>query len=190
LLSQVRGELRVALSFQDKQAIVAEVEQIAEGAISLVVADYRGLSVGQMTQLRQQAREAQVSLQVVRNTLAKRAFKGTNFECVEDILEGPSIFGFAKNEPSAVARLFRDFIKKNKKFEVKALAVGDQYYDASHLESIASLPTRDEAFSLLAGTLMAPMTKLARTLAEPHTSLARALNAVHESRANQTANAE
>lgn len=165
----------MALNLEDKKAIVAEVSEVASGAISLVVADYRGLDVPAMTKLRIKARENGVYLRVIRNTLARRAFKGTDLECMDSVLVGPLLFGFAQNEPGAAARLFKDFAKENESFQVKALSVSGQFYDASHLDAVAALPTRKEALSKLAATLMAPATKLVRTIAEPHSSLVRAL---------------
>ena len=170
----------MALNFEDKKAIVAEVTDAASGSISLVVADYRGLSVPEMTDLRNKAREADVYLKVVRNTLAKRALQGTDFECMEAVLGGPLIFGFAKNEPGSAARLFKNFSKDHKALEVKGLSVAGQFYDADQLDAVASLPSRDEALAQLAATLLAPATKLARTIQEPAGMLARALNALEE----------
>ncbi len=166
----------MALNLEGKKAIVAEVSVMASKAISLVVADYRGLSGDAMTNLRYKAREKGVSLKVIRNTLARRAFQGTSFECMDKALVGPLIFGFAENEPGAAARLFKDFAKENASFQVRALSVAGQFYEARHLDTVASLPTRLEALSMLAGTLMAPATKLVRTLAEPHTRVVRALD--------------
>ena len=171
----LEGELKVALNLEDKKAIVAEVSEVASGAMSLVVADYRGLDVPAMTKLRIKARENGVYLRIIRNTLARRAFKGTELECMESALVGPLVFGFAQNEPGAAARLFKDFAKENETFEVKALSVAGQYYGAEHLDAVAALPTRKEALSKLAATLMAPATKLVRTIAEPHSMLVRAL---------------
>lgn len=166
----------MALNLESKKAIVAEVSGEASGAVSLVVADYRGLDVPAITALRSKARERGVYLRVIRCTLARRALKGTDFECMEDALVGPLIFGFAKNEPSAAARLFKEFAKDNATFEVKALSVAGKFYEASQLDRVASLPTKDEALSQLAAVLLAPVTKLVRTIAEPHSSLVRALN--------------
>jgi large subunit ribosomal protein L10 len=165
----------VALNLENKKAIVAEVSEVASKTLSLVVADYRGLDVPAMTDLRTKARQNGVYLRVIRNTLARKAFKGTELECMEDALVGPLIFGFAQNEPGAAARLFKDFAKANEAFEVKALSVAGQFYDAKQLDAVASLPTRMEALSQLAATLMAPATKLVRTIAEPHSMLVRAL---------------
>ncbi|MCS5710256.1 50S ribosomal protein L10 [Candidatus Berkiella aquae] len=166
----------MALNLEDKKAIVAEVSNVANEAISLVVAEYRGLSVPAMTSLRKQARDNGIYLRVIRNTLARKALTGTNFECMSDALVGPLVFGFAKNEPGAAAKLFKEFAKTNDLFQVKALSVAGQYYDASKLDAVASLPTRLEALSQLAATLLAPATKLVRTIAEPHSGLVRALD--------------
>jgi len=165
----------VALNLENKKAIVAEVSEVASKAITLVVADYRTLDVPAMTELRQKARQNRVYLRVIRNTLARKAFKGTSFECMEASLVGPLLYGFAENEPSAVARLFKDFGKNRESFQVKALSVAGQLYNANQLNAVASLPSRNEAYAQLAATLLAPVTKLVRTLAEPHSSLVRAL---------------
>lgn len=166
----------VALNIEGKKAVVAEVSKVANSALSLAVAEYRGIDAAKMTKFRQDAREKGVCLKVIRNTLAIKAFKGTELECIEPALVGPLLFGFALNEPGAAARLFKEFAKGNNAFQVKALSVAGQYYDAKHLDAVASLPTRIEALSKLAGTLLAPVTQLARTLAEPHSSLVRALD--------------
>lgn len=165
----------MALNLENKKAIVAEVSKVASSAISLVVAEYRGIDVPAMTQLRADARQNGVDLRVMRNTLARRAIEGTDFECMQDALVGPLIYGFAENEPSAAARLFKEFAKGREAFVVKALSVAGQYYDASQLDTVASLPTLKEALGMLASVMMAPATKLVRTIAEPHSGLVRAL---------------
>ena len=165
----------MALNLEAKKAIVAEVSEVASKALSLAVADYRGLDVPAMTALRKQARENNIYLRVIRNTLARKAFKGTDLECMDEVLIGPLIYGMSESEPGAPARLFKDFSKDNQAFEVKALSVAGQFYDATHLDTVASLPSRKEALSMLAGVLMAPATKLVRTIAEPHSGLVRAL---------------
>lgn len=166
----------MALNFEDKKEIVAEVSEVAKNAISLVVADYSGLSAPALTALRHQARERGIYIRVIRNTLARRAFKDTDLECMDSVLVGPLLYGFSKDEPGAAARLFKEIVKKHEKFEVKALAVAGQFYDASHLDSVASLPSRHEALSMLAGVFLAPVTKLVRTINEPATMLVRALD--------------
>lgn len=153
----------MALGLEDKKAIIAEVSETASNALSLVIADARGVSVTDMTELRAKARENKVVLRVVKNTLAKRAFKETEFECVEEALVGPSIFGFSMEDPGAAARLFKDFSKENDKFDVKALSVSGQMLDNTQIDVLASLPTLDQALSMLANVMLAPITKLTRT---------------------------
>ena len=153
----------MALGLEDKKAIIAEVSETASNALSLVIADSRGVTVTDMTALRAKAREDNVVLRVVKNTLAKRALKETEFECVEEALVGPSIFGFSMEDPGAAARLFKDFSKENDNFEVKALSVSGQMLDNSQIDVLASLPTRDQALSMLCNVMLAPITKLTRT---------------------------
>jgi len=170
----------VAIALEDKKAIVAEVNETATNALSLVIADARGVSVDGMTALRREARDNKVTLRVVRNTLAKRAFEGTEYECVSDALVGPSLFGFSMEDPGAAARLFKDFAKTNNKFEVKVLAVSGQMLGAEQLDVLAKLPTREEALSMLMSVMQAPVTKLARTMNEVPGKLVRTLAAVRE----------
>lgn len=168
------------LKLEQKKAIVAEVADVAGQALSVVAADYRGLTVSEMTGLRMQARKNGVKLRVVRNTLARRAFQGTTHESLANALVGPVLLAFAKEEPAASARLFRDFAKTNEKLKVKALSLGGQLYGSEHLETIAKLPTRQEAIGRFASVLQAPITKLACTLNEIPTKLARALSQVRD----------
>jgi len=170
----------VAIGLEDKKAIVAEVNETAANALSLVIADSRGVTVGAMDALRKQARETGVSLRVVCNTLAKRAVQGTEFECISEALTGPSLFGFSMEDPGAAARLFKDFAKAQDQFEVKALSVGGQLLDAGQLDRLATLPTRDQALSILMSVLLAPVTKLARTFNEVPTKVTRAVAAVRD----------
>ena len=150
----------MAIRLDDKKAIVAEVNETATSALSLVIADARGVTVDGMTALRKDARENSVTLRVVRNTLAKRALVGTDYECVNDSLVGPSLFGFSMEDPGAAARLFKDFAKENKHFEVKALAVSGQILGADQLDVLAKLPTREQALSMLMSVMQAPVAKL------------------------------
>jgi large subunit ribosomal protein L10 len=170
----------VAIGLEDKKAIVAEVNETATSALSLVIADARGVTVGGMTALRKDARESSVTLRVVRNTLAKRALEGTEYECVTDSLSGPSLFGFSMEDPGAAARLFKDFSKENKAFEVKVLAVSGQMLGAEQLDVLAKLPTRDQALSLLMSVMKAPATKLVQTMNEVPGKLVRTLAAVRD----------
>ncbi len=170
----------MAIGLDDKKAIVAEVNETATSALSLVIADSRGVTVDGMTALRQTARDNQVTLRVVRNTLAKRALEGTEYECVSDSLAGPSLFGFSMEDPGAAARLFKDFSKENDDFEVKALAVSGQLMGADQLDVLAKLPTRDQALSMLMSVMKAPVTKLVQSMNEVPGKLVRTLAAVRD----------
>ena len=170
----------MAIGLEDKKAIVASVNETAANALSLVIADARGVTVGSMDALRKEARANGVRLQVVRNTLAKRAMQGTEFECVETVLVGPSLFGFSMEDPGAAARLFKDFGKENEAFEIKALSVGGKLLEASQIDALAKLPTRDEALAMLARVTLAPVTKLAQTLNEVPSKVTRVVAAVRD----------
>ncbi len=168
------------IRLEDKKAIVADVNETAANALSLVIADARGVTVGAMDALRKQARENGVSLRVVRNTLAKRAIEGTDFECVSDALVGPSIFGFSMEDPGAAARIFKDFAKEQDKFEIKALSVGGKLLEAGQIDALAKLPTLEQALGQLASVMIAPVTKLVRTFNEVPTKVTRVVAAVRD----------
>lgn len=156
----------MTLRLEDKKEIVAAVNQAASGAFSAVVADYRGLTVEQMTKLRTKARENNVYLRVVRNTLARRAFEGTGFAILGDSLVGPTIIGLSmsENDMGAAARLFKDFAKENQQFELKTAAYDGKLFKASEIDVLASLPNREQALSMLASVLQAPVSKFGRLL--------------------------
>ena len=168
----------MAMKLEQKQEIVAEVNQAANSALSAVVSDYRGLTVSQMTQLRAKARESGVYLKVIRNTLARRAVAGTEFECLKPALVGPLVLGFSLEDPGSVGRLFKDFVKANEVMVVKAVAVGGTLYGAKDLDRLATLPTKDQAISMLMSTMKAPVGKFVRTLAEPTAKFVRTVKAV------------
>ncbi len=170
----------MALSLNGKKAVVAEVNEIASSALSAVVAEYRGISVGDMTALRVKAREAGVYLRVVRNTLAKRAVEGTEFACMQEAFTGPLIFAFSINEPSAAARVLEAFAKENDQLKVTALSIGGELFGAEQLAAVAKLPTKDEALASLMSVMLAPVTKLARTLNEVPGKLVRTVAAVRD----------
>jgi len=170
----------VALNLKDKQALVAEVAEVAARAQSVVAAQYRGLTVGQMTELRAKARRQGVYMRVVKNTLARRALAGTSFESVGPKLKGPLVLAFSKDDPGAAARVVKDFAKANEKLVATLVSLGGQVLSAAELERVASLPTREQALSMLLGVLKAPMSKFVRTLAEPPAKLARTLAAVRD----------
>ena len=172
----------MTLRLEDKKAIVAEVAKVANEATSVVAAEYCGLTVAQLTNLRQSARDAGVYMRVVRNTLARRAFEGTDFACMQPALVGPLVLAFSKEEPSAAARLIRDFAKTCEKLKVTALSIEGKLLPASDLAALASLPTRDEAISQLMSVMLAPITKLVRTLSEPHAKLVRTVAAIKDSK--------
>ena len=173
----------MALRFEDKQAFVAEVNAVAGESLSAVAAEYRGLTVEAMTELRKGARENNVYLRVVKNSLAKRAFKGTEFECMNDTLKGPLLLAFSKEDPGAAARLIKSFAKDNEALKTVSLSVGGELYGASDLGKLADLPNLDQARSMLLGCLQAPLSQLVRTLAEPSAMLARTLAARGDSQA-------
>jgi len=153
----------VALGLEDKKAIVAEVQEAAKSALSAVVADSRGVEVGDMTALRKEARENGVWLKVVRNTLAKRAVEGTDYACLQDSFKGPSIIAFSTEHPGAGARILKNFAKGNDNFELKAAAFEGEIVDVAML---ASLPTYDEAIAKLMMCMKeAAAGKLVRTIA-------------------------
>jgi large subunit ribosomal protein L10 len=170
----------VALNLDDKKAIVAEVNETAAQALSLVIADARGVNVTEMTALRAKARAENVQLRVIRNTLAKRAFADTDYACVEDVLVGPSLFAFSMEDPGAAARLFKDFAKENEEFEVKALSVSGQLLGSEQIDVLAKLPTLEQALGMLVGVTIAPVSKLVRTLNEVPTKTARVVAAVRD----------
>jgi len=157
----------MALNLSQKQEVVAELADVAAKAHSLIAAEYAGITVGQLTTMRKKARENGVYLKVVKNTLASRAVEGTEYECVKDSLVGPLLYAFSTEEPGAAGRLIKEFAKGNDKLQPKLVAVGGQLYPASHVDVLASLPTREQALAMLA-----------RVLAEPASMFARAIKAV------------
>ena len=172
----------MALRLQQKQDIVADVHREAAAALAAVLADYRGMTVSEMTGLREKARERGVYLKVVRNTLAKRAVEGTEYECLDGALVGPTLLAFSRGEPGTAARLLKDCALEYKALEVKALSIGGELLDASQIDRIAKLPTRDEAIALLMAVMQAPIAKLARTLGEVPGKLARTLAAIRDAK--------
>ncbi|MBT8099580.1 MAG: 50S ribosomal protein L10 [Gammaproteobacteria bacterium] len=167
----------MALRLEDKKTFVKEVNTVAEESVTAVAAEYRGLSVSEMTELRREARNAGVYLRVVKNTLARRAVKGTDFECMQETLKGPILLAFAKEDPGAAARVIKNFAKEHDALQAVSLSAGGQLLPASDLSKLADLPTLDQARAMLLGVMVAPMSKLVRTLAEPQAMLARTLSA-------------
>ena len=170
----------MALNLEQKKAVVAEVNEAAKTAHSAVAAEYRGLTVEEMTDLRVKAREGGVVLKVAKNTLVKRAVEGTDYECMTESLTGPLLYAFSMEDPGAAARLVKDYAKEHDHLVAKLVAVGGELYDASELERLSSLPTYDQAIAILMGVMKAPIEKFVRTLAEPHTKLVRTVAAVRD----------
>ena len=156
----------MALLIEGKKQIVEEVSEVASKAFSVVVANYQGSSVEQLTQLRVEARKLGVTTRIVRNTLAKRSLEGTQFEILNDNLVGPTILGFSASEDDmgAAARLFEEFAKTNKAFELKAAAFDGKLYQGAEVSVIANLPNQEKALTMLANVLQAPISKLGRLL--------------------------
>lgn len=170
----------MALRLDQKQQIVAEVNEVAASALSAVIADYRGLTVAEMTEMRVKARESGVYLRVVRNTLAKRAVEGTEYECLNEAFVGPTLLAFSQEDPGAAARLIKEYAKDYAELEVKALSIGGALLGADQIDRVAKLPTLDEARSMLMSVMQAPVVKLARSLNEVPGKLVRTIAAVRD----------
>ena len=170
----------MALNLEDKKALVAEVAAVAQKAQSVVAAEYRGLTVGQMTELRAKARKQGVYMRVVKNTLARKALAGTSFESVGPKLKGPLVLAFSKDDPGAAARVVKDFAKSNEKLVATLVSLGGQILPGAQLEKVASLPTREQALAMLLGVLKAPIQKFVGTLAAPGNKLVRTVAAVRD----------
>jgi large subunit ribosomal protein L10 len=170
------------LNLAEKQAIVAEVADVAAKAYSAIAADYRGLTVSQMDALRVEARKNGVYLRVIKNTLVRRAVEGTDFECMGEELTGPLVMAFSMEDPGAAARVMKDFVKTNTKMEVKLISIGGKLLAPSELETLAKMPTYDQAVSLLMAVMKAPVEKLARTMKEVPGKLVRTVAAIREAK--------
>ena len=152
----------MALNLSQKQEVVAELANVASKAHSLVAAEYAGLTVAQMTAMRKKARETGVYLRVVKNTLASRAVVGTEYECIQDALVGPLLYAFSTDDPGAAGRLIKEFAKGNDKLQAKVVSMGGKLL--ADLDVLATLPTRDQALSMLLNLLAEPATRVARAL--------------------------
>src|SRR5579871_5795003 len=168
------------LNLEDKKALVAEVNAVAAKAQSVVAAEYRGLTVSQMTELRAKARAQGVYMRVVKNTLARKALAGTTFEPIGPSLKGPLVLAFSKDDPGAAARVVKDFAKGHEKLVATLVSLGGQVLPGKDIDRVASLPTREQALAMLLGVLKAPVTKLVGTLAAPASKLARTVAAVRD----------
>ncbi|MDP5031665.1 MAG: 50S ribosomal protein L10 [Paraglaciecola sp.] len=172
----------MALGLAAKKEIVAEISDVASKALSVAVAEYRGMEVGELTALRIKAREQGVYIRVIRNTLAKRALADSNFADIDSALVGPLIYGFSMEAPGGAARLFKDFSKTNSKLKVTALTIGSGLLGPEKLDAVASLPTRDEALARLLATFKAPVGKFVQTINEVPSKFARVLAAIKETK--------
>lgn len=155
----------MALNLESKKAVVEEVADYAAKAHSAIAAEYRGMTVTELTALRKTARETGVYLRVIKNTLAKRAVAGTEFECMQNGLVGPMLMAFSMEDPGCAARLINTFSKTNNKLITKVVAIGGKSFGASELARLASLPTRDQGIGMLMSVMKEPVAKMVRTLA-------------------------
>ena len=169
----------MSLNLEEKKAVVAEVSEQVNAAHAIVLAEYRGLEVGDMTQLRAQARKSGVYLRVLKNTLVRRAVDGTPFSGLANEMVGPLVFGISA-DPVAAAKVLSDFAKANDKFVIKAGAMPNQVMDVKGVQSLASMPSREELLAKLLGTMQAPIAKFVRTLNEVPTGFVRGLAAVRD----------
>jgi large subunit ribosomal protein L10 len=170
------------LNLEDKKVLVAEVTEVAKTALSVVAAEYRGLTVSQMTDLRAKARASGVYMRVVKNTLARKALAGTAFETVGPKLKGPLVLAFSKDDPGAAARVVKAFSKDHEKLVATLVSLGGEVFPGKDLEKVASLPTRAQALSQLLGVLKAPIQKFVSTLAAPNQKLVRTIAAVRDAK--------
>lgn len=171
------------MRMDDKKALVAEVNEVAKRALSAVAAENKGLTAGKFDDLRKKARANGIYLHVVKNTLARKALKGTAFECLDAALVGPLVLGFSLEDPGAVGRVIKDFAKENDKLVVKAVSIGGQLYSAKDIDRLAKLPTREQALSLLLGAMKAPIGKFVTTLHAVPSKFVRTVKAVADKQA-------
>lgn len=180
--------IAVALSKSEKEKIVGEVREVASNASSLVISDARGLKVSELSEVRQKATQSGIHIQVIKNSLAKLAFEGTDFGCSDEVLVGPSLFAFSFEEPGAAAKLLKTYAKNFDNLDIKALVVEGQLLDGSQIDILASLPSKDEAYGLIANVLQAPVGKFATLLNEVPSKLARVLTAVQDKKKGNSLN--
>ena len=170
------------LNFEQKQAVVAEIAEVASGALSAIAAEYHGLTVDKMTELRAKARASGVYLRVVKNTLARRAVEGTDFACMQEGMVGPLVLAFSQEDPGSAARVIKDFAKENKQLEVKLVSIGGQLLPPSDIDKLAKMPTYEQSLSMLMAVMKAPVEKLTRTLNEVPGKLVRTVAAIRDAK--------
>lgn len=173
----------MGMNLEQKKAVVADVAGSVASAQAAILAEYRGLSVAQVTQLRGNARNAGVYMRVVKNTLAKRAVQGTPFECLQERMTGPVILA-ASADPVAVAKVLSAFAKDNEALRIMGGAMQGEPLDESQVRALATMPSREELLAKLVGTMQAPIQKFVRTLNEVPASLVRVLAAVRDQHAD------
>ena len=176
----------MSLSIEQKKAVVSEVSEIFSSAQAAVLAEYRGLSVEQITELRTQARENGVEIRVVKNTLARRSVVGTEFECLCDHFSGPVLIS-SSGDPVAVAKVVSDFAKSNDALKITVGVMNGDLIDQSTVQALARLPSREELLATLVVTMQAPLVKFVQTLNEVPGKLVRTLAAVRDSQDSQAA---
>jgi large subunit ribosomal protein L10 len=172
----------LALNLEQKKAIVAEVSDVASSALSAIAAEYRGLTVEEMTALRREARNNGVYLRVVKNSLAKRAVENTEFACMQEGMTGPLILAFSQEDPGAAARVIKDFAKEHKLLEVRMVSIGGKMLAPNDIEALAKMPTYEQAISMLMAVMKAPVEKLARTMKEVPGKLVRTVAAIKDAK--------
>ncbi len=172
----------MALNLEQKKAIVAEVADVASSAHSAIAAEYRGLTVGDLTELRKQARNNGVYLRVVKNTLAKRAVADTDFECMTEGFSGPLVLAFSQEDPGSAARVIHDFVKDHEDMIVKMVSISGKLLDPSEIKTLAKMPTYEQAISILMATMKAPVQKLVVTLNEVPGKLVRTVAAIRDAK--------
>ena len=170
------------LNREQKQAIVAEVADVASSAYSAIAAEYRGLTVDEMTELRKEARNNNVYLRVVKNTLARRAVEETDFECMKDGMTGPLVLAFSQEDPGAAARVINDFAKSHDDLVVRMVSISGKLLEPSEISTLAKMPTYEQAISILMATMKAPVQKLASTLNEVPGKLVRTIAAIRDAK--------
>lgn len=168
------------LNLAQKTAIVEETHAALKNSSSVVLVDYRGITVDQMTSVRKQAREMGVTMRVVRNNLIRRAIEDTPHSCIEAALSGPTIIAFSQADPGAGARLLKNVQREMPALEVKGISLGGQLLEPQELDKVATLPTKEEAIAKLLSVMRAPVSKLAQVLNAVPAKLVRTLVAVKD----------
>jgi large subunit ribosomal protein L10 len=181
-LTLTEGEKTLSLNLTEKKAVVAEVSEQVASAQAIVLAEYRGLTVTEITSLRAEARKAGVYLRVLKNTLVRRAIDGTQFSGLSNDMVGPLMFGISA-DPVAAAKVMNSFAKTNDKFVIKAGAMPNEVLDQAGVKALATMPSREELLSKLLGTMQAPVAKFVQTLNEVPTKFVRGLAAVRDQKA-------